>query len=47
MIVSLPSIDAGAAERADSSSSPVIYYQDPDGKPLYSAEPKSTSDGRP
>ena len=25
----------------------MIYYQDPDGKPLYSAEPKSTSDGRP
>ena len=43
----LPSIDAGAAERADSSSSPVIYYRDPDGKPFYSAEPKSTPDGRP
>ena len=26
---------------------PVIYYQDPDGKPSYSAEPKQTSDGRP
>ena len=25
---------------------PVIYYQDPDGKPLYSLEPKQTSDGR-
>jgi membrane fusion protein, copper/silver efflux system len=25
---------------------PVIYYQDPDGKPLYSVEPKQTSDGR-
>jgi Cu(I)/Ag(I) efflux system membrane fusion protein len=25
---------------------PVIYYQDPDGKPLYSPEPKQTSDGR-
>jgi Cu(I)/Ag(I) efflux system membrane fusion protein len=42
-----PSIDIGAAERADSSSSPVIYYRDPDGKPFYSAEPKSTPDGRP
>jgi Cu(I)/Ag(I) efflux system membrane fusion protein len=42
-----PSIDAGAAERADSNSSPVIYYRDPDGKPFYSAEPKSTPDGRP
>lgn len=26
---------------------PVIYYQDPDGKPEYSAEPKNTPDGRP
>src|SRR5262245_56034974 len=26
---------------------PVVYYQDPDGKPFYSAEPKQTSDGRP
>jgi Cu(I)/Ag(I) efflux system membrane fusion protein len=25
----------------------VIYYQDPDGKPFYSAEPKQTPDGRP
>jgi Cu(I)/Ag(I) efflux system membrane fusion protein len=28
-------------------SGPVIYYQDPDGKPFYSAEPKQTADGRP
>ena len=42
-----PWIDAGAAERADSNSGPVIYYRDPDGKPLYSAEPRSTPDGRP
>jgi Cu(I)/Ag(I) efflux system membrane fusion protein len=28
-------------------SGPVIYYQDPDGKPLYSAEPAQTPDGRP
>jgi Cu(I)/Ag(I) efflux system membrane fusion protein len=28
-------------------SGAVIYYQDPDGKPDYSAEPKSTPDGRP
>jgi membrane fusion protein, copper/silver efflux system len=41
----LPSIDVGAAERADSNSL-VIYYRDPDGKPLYSAEPKTTPDGR-
>jgi membrane fusion protein, copper/silver efflux system len=28
-------------------SGPVIYYQDPDGKPLYSADPMQTPDGRP
>ncbi len=38
------SISASAAGSADN---PVIYYRDPDGKPLYSAEPKSTADGRP
>jgi Cu(I)/Ag(I) efflux system membrane fusion protein len=27
-------------------SGPVLYYQDPDGKPLYSAEPAQTPDGR-
>ena len=43
----LPSIDADVAEGADSSNSPVIYYRDPDGKPFYSAEPKSAPDGRP
>jgi membrane fusion protein, copper/silver efflux system len=26
---------------------PVIYYRDPDGKPLYALEPKQTPDGRP
>src|SRR3546814_17959637 len=25
---------------------PVIYYRDPDGKPVYAAEPKKTGDGR-
>jgi membrane fusion protein, copper/silver efflux system len=43
----LRSIDAGAAESANSSNSPVIYYRDPDGRPFYSAEPKSAPDGRP
>jgi len=28
-------------------SGPVIYYQDPDGRPEYSAAPRTTSDGRP
>lgn len=40
----LPWTTAVAADRAGGST--VIYYQDPDGKPIYSAEPKSTSDGR-
>ena len=35
------------ATGAEAPSGPVIYYQDPDGKPIYSAEPKSTPDGRP
>src|SRR5215210_3378718 len=28
-------------------SGPVIYYRDPEGKPFYSAEPKTAADGRP
>jgi Cu(I)/Ag(I) efflux system membrane fusion protein len=31
---------------APAPSGPVIYYRDPDGKPLYSAEPKFIEDGR-
>jgi Cu(I)/Ag(I) efflux system membrane fusion protein len=27
-------------------SGPVIYYRDPDGKPVYSAEPRKAADGR-
>jgi membrane fusion protein, copper/silver efflux system len=27
-------------------SGPIIYYQDPDGKPFYALEPKLTTDGR-
>ena len=34
------------AQTAAPASGPVIYYQDPDGKPFYSAEPKQTADGR-
>jgi Cu(I)/Ag(I) efflux system membrane fusion protein len=37
--------DGGAAAQA--ARGPVLYYQDPDGKPDYSAGPKSTPDGRP
>ena len=32
---------------AQARAAPVIYYQDPDGKPFYSAEPRTTPDGRP
>ncbi|GEP01529.1 efflux RND transporter periplasmic adaptor subunit [Methylobacterium haplocladii] len=28
------------------ASGPVVYYQDPDGKPAYAANPTSTADGR-
>jgi Cu(I)/Ag(I) efflux system membrane fusion protein len=38
----------GAAQtKAPAPSGPVIYYRDPDNRPLYSLEPKQTSDGRP
>jgi Cu(I)/Ag(I) efflux system membrane fusion protein len=40
------SMAATAADRAANDSAPVIYFQDPDGKPFYSSQPKSTSDGR-
>jgi membrane fusion protein, copper/silver efflux system len=32
---------------AQAPSGLVLYYQDPDGKPLYSVEPAQTPDGRP
>jgi membrane fusion protein, copper/silver efflux system len=32
---------------AQTASGPIIYYQDPDGKPLYSPVPAQTPDGRP
>jgi membrane fusion protein, copper/silver efflux system len=32
---------------AETPTGPVIYYQDPDGKPDYSELPKQTADGRP
>jgi membrane fusion protein, copper/silver efflux system len=38
----------GAAQtNGPAPSGPVIYYRDPDGRPLYSLEPKRTPDGRP
>jgi Cu(I)/Ag(I) efflux system membrane fusion protein len=38
---------AKASQPAPAPSGPLIYYQDPDGKPFYSAEPKQTADDRP
>lgn len=35
-----------AAEDAASAGAAVLYYRDPDGKPLYSAAPKTAPDGR-
>ena len=40
----------GVTDVASTATSPtgaVIYYQDPDGKPQYSAQPAKTADGRP
>jgi membrane fusion protein, copper/silver efflux system len=37
----------GQTQAPERPSGPVIYYQDPDGKPLYTAEPTQTPDGRP
>jgi membrane fusion protein, copper/silver efflux system len=38
----------GAAQTtAPAPSGPVIYYRDPDNRPLYPLEPKQTPDGRP
>lgn len=36
---------ASAPFRGDPAG-PVIYYRDPDGRPVYSAEPRKTADGR-
>jgi Cu(I)/Ag(I) efflux system membrane fusion protein len=35
-----------ARQAVPTPTGPVIYYQDPDGKPFYAAEPKQTADGR-
>jgi Cu(I)/Ag(I) efflux system membrane fusion protein len=34
------------AHAGQAASGPIIYYRDPDGHPVYSAEPRKTSDGR-
>src|SRR5712691_5378577 len=40
------SADQATPSPARAASGPVIYYQDPDGKPFYSLEPKQMPDGR-
>ena len=42
----MPAIDA-APTVTRAPSGPVIYYRDPDGKPIYALEPRQTTDGRP
>ena len=37
---------AAAPGGAGSASGPIVYYRDPDGKPAYSAGPRTTADGR-
>jgi Cu(I)/Ag(I) efflux system membrane fusion protein len=39
--------DGSFAAPEPAGSGPVIYYQDPDRKPVYSAQPRQTGDGRP
>ncbi len=36
----------GGASKSPAPQEPVIYYRDPDGLPIYSAEPKKAADGR-
>lgn len=37
---------APPASASPASSEPVVYYRDPDGKPLYAGTPRRTADGR-
>ena len=37
----------GSQPAKPTATGPVIYYRDPDGKPLYSTDVKTTPDGRP
>jgi len=40
-------IDGPFVANGPAGNGPVIYYQDPDRKPVYSAQPRQTEDGRP
>ncbi len=42
-----PAGDPAAAASSVAPSGEVIYYQDPDGKPIYSAQPATAANGRP
>ena len=42
----LPAAAGPGRARAAAPSGPVVYYQDPDGKPVYSLAPMVTEDGR-
>jgi membrane fusion protein, copper/silver efflux system len=45
----IPWLESAAAPQASARpapSGPVIYYRDPDGRPTYSAVPRTTADGR-
>ena len=40
-------IEGSLAANEPAGTGPIIYYQDPDRKPVYSAQPRQTDDGRP
>jgi Cu(I)/Ag(I) efflux system membrane fusion protein len=40
-------VEGSLAANEPTGTGPAIYYQDPDGKPVYSAQPRRTEDGRP
>jgi len=46
-LVKLPMPATAALLGAAQTKGPVIYYRDPDGKPLYSLTPKTNNSGRP
>jgi Cu(I)/Ag(I) efflux system membrane fusion protein len=43
----IPAMTAMPSATPVEAKGPVIYYRDPEGKPLYSLMPKSTDDGQP
>lgn len=49
LLRAVPWLEGATTPRASArptASGPVIYYRDPDGRPAYSALPKTTADGR-